>query len=1353
MAEYNGGASGLISQVNNNEATLNALTSFDVCDVVSIAVLDSVPTGTYYKDEPNWNDSENKWIFGTWDKNAEKWVPYTDRRSSVTTTYCYAVATDNTYYKYSYNEATQKWNRATMGKTGSSIAGVKAVSDANKAQIDMIANWRSTLVDEDGELKLADVVAGVQSKADAQGAYLSSLASYDLCDVVKFEVLSAKPSGTYYTQKPNWDSANNRWKFATYNSTNKSWTNYTSNSWSSYTEPASGTDTNSYYSSSGTANTYYQYAYKSSTWSRSELGRDSSAIAGVKSVADANKAQLDAVASYSKDGKTGLAGLAAYVDANTSTLSSVADYSATDEDGKTVSGLAGLRAQVDGNKSELLNIADYTAGTNYTPTSYDDTSGKVSYGITYTIGDDESITANGTATGESRFNIRMSTNPMTVPNDVWLRATGCPPNGSDSTYYIYINNVAEGGGRDVGNGAKFKAKNGWYSMWITIKSGTAVNNLVFKPHVESVETEGLAAIKQHTSRNASSIDLLSSWQDNARSSLARIEQKADANGAYIQSTVANLDKYSVGPYSQAYGFTLEQAENILEEGTIYVPTEDKTTTAKKETYNYVNEAISVDTWSSTGKDKSKVYYSKDDGMYHYHNTSTWVRQEKVPAYTRSFIRGYLYKWGKSNGRGAWITVDKDYKSDITESSADSTSKDNASAMAVYFSTEEIAMGSNNNYGYWYTNGTDITPIAGSTATYNPYTLYKRDSYVDENGATQYHWVAVATLAGNSQSRAISQIKQYANSIESSVTGLAGEYAGTKAIVDTDHAKVESIAAWPSDAGSDKFNMAILKQHSDGNSAHLALAAVRDVDGNGKVEVDELGGAKIVLADSEGGSYIQMDADKINFNTGTYTINAKDHINLNGAVTANDNVTIDEDGKITAVNANITGVLKAGAGSSLGGWTVSSPKGSVFGNMSNKQDSVTGEYYGIGFDTGAVGSATRRAFAIGPLGGMEEDSSWKNSIFYITGQGKIVAKNAEITGTITAGSGSNIAGWVTSDNVFGKLSNVISMQSEDFYSGTLNDTYKFGIGMNAGDSFVGTDSNIFAIGMMESLTGNWDSANFRVTGKGKMYAKNAEVSGTITATSGKIANYEINGDFLYTKRSTSPGTYSVTGLYAGDNNGETSSSFNKESLITKDYYSSVRFFAGATFFAGIDAPKSGKFVVLEDGSLYAGAAEISGGYIGNFTIKDGKIYSGKSSMNDPYSYGVYIGSDGISVGGSAYNDNGVLKYRTINLDVNSGTLSVDLIYANGGTIGSWVIDSDGIHTTSGVFKYYNYAGSTGSGYVFTVLSKSGLYYKITSSNSYSGTLVLTTDPYTGITFSSSPTGGSGGGGSGGSQDQM
>lgn len=98
-------------------------------------------------------------------------------------------------------------------------------------------------------------------------------------------------------------------------------------------------------------------------------------------------------------------------------------------------------------------------------------------GITYTINEDKSITANGTATAHSVLNI-YNTSLVLQPGTYMF--SGCPKNGSWGTY-----SMGYGTYNDSGNGAIINTNEVFSGVpYIRIASGTTVNNLVFKPMIE-----------------------------------------------------------------------------------------------------------------------------------------------------------------------------------------------------------------------------------------------------------------------------------------------------------------------------------------------------------------------------------------------------------------------------------------------------------------------------------------------------------------------------------------------------------------------------------------------------------------------------------------------------------------------------------------------------------------------------------------------------------------------------------------------------------------------------------------------------------------------------------------------------
>ena len=286
------------------------------------------------------------------------------------------------------------------------------------------------------------------------------------------------------------------------------------------------------------------------------------------------------------------------------------------------------------------------------------------------------------------------------------------------------------------------------------------------------------------------------------------------NGKELQSLMTVIDKYSVGPYSQAYGFTLDQVTSVLKEGMMYVPT-----------------------------------------TYH---TETYANDDEAPTSPRTFIPWYLYQWGKIGEHYGWITVDKKNRPiDYDETTEEN--KTNTAGRAVYFASQMIPdVVGNPQYGYWYTDGDTST---GGAKDYESYTLYKWEQ--PENG--DGYWVAVATLAGNSSNRAVSQIRQDANSIAIEVTNARGSAASlTERITDTE-SDIQSLALWSKggDEDGEQYNLATIKQTADDAGADIALV-VQEVDGEKVVNA-----ASIIAAINGDGSSVGINADRIVM-TGTTT---------------------------------------------------------------------------------------------------------------------------------------------------------------------------------------------------------------------------------------------------------------------------------------------------------------------------------------------------------------------------------------------------------------------------------------------------------------------------------------------------
>lgn len=110
-------------------------------------------------------------------------------------------------------------------------------------------------------------------------------------------------------------------------------------------------------------------------------------------------------------------------------------------------------------------------------------------GITFTINNDGSITANGIATGNAL--LLLQADLFYIPyGDYTL--SGCPSGGSNSTYCLTAtNNMGIAYTKyivDNGSGNTFSSDNEKWVITIKIFSGVTVNNIVFKPQIEKGST-------------------------------------------------------------------------------------------------------------------------------------------------------------------------------------------------------------------------------------------------------------------------------------------------------------------------------------------------------------------------------------------------------------------------------------------------------------------------------------------------------------------------------------------------------------------------------------------------------------------------------------------------------------------------------------------------------------------------------------------------------------------------------------------------------------------------------------------------------------------------------------------------
>lgn len=161
--------------------------------------------------------------------------------------------------------------------------------------------------------------------------------------------------------------------------------------------------------------------------------------------------------------------------------------------------------------------------------------------------------------------------------------------------------------------------------------------------------------------------------------------------------------------------------------------------------------------------------------------------------------------------------------------------------------------------------------------------------------------------------------------------------------------------------------------------------------------------------------------------------------------------------------------------------------------------------------------TNWVMAAGLIGATD---SFDKCNFRVDSDGILYAAGAHISGNFSINSLSS----------FSVIDNMLKFTSQTFYEGTGDNRKKYHnvfVLQNYPDLYSGTGEgyNALSLGQIEyqvTQTGNdipnLGDCSFRVTSKGYLHAAGATISGNITAKSGKIANFNIEENLIYTKDS-------------------------------------------------------------------------------------------------------------------------------------------------------------------------------------------------------------------------------------------
>ena len=102
-------------------------------------------------------------------------------------------------------------------------------------------------------------------------------------------------------------------------------------------------------------------------------------------------------------------------------------------------------------------------------------------GVTWTVNSDGTVTANGTANGNSWF--YLIANPANIQYGVETVLTGCPEGGSATTWEMQCAMVGGSTRSDYGNGTTQPDDYSYRYIACCVRNGQTVTNLTFKPMV------------------------------------------------------------------------------------------------------------------------------------------------------------------------------------------------------------------------------------------------------------------------------------------------------------------------------------------------------------------------------------------------------------------------------------------------------------------------------------------------------------------------------------------------------------------------------------------------------------------------------------------------------------------------------------------------------------------------------------------------------------------------------------------------------------------------------------------------------------------------------------------------------
>lgn len=333
--------------------------------------------------------------------------------------------------------------------------------------------------------------------------------------------------------------------------------------------------------------------------------------------------------------------------------------------------------------------------------------------------------------------------------------------------------------------------------------------------------------------------------DAANAALAGVES---TNGK-VDKLIANVDKYSVGEHSQSYRLTINLARDILTEGMIYIPVGNNIEESYVFKYNIETDDDGKETFD-------KVEFDKEFPQGNY-----YVWTNNIPLVIED-VDASGFWWQEHIGKVY-------YDGDLPE-----------------FET----------FDYWFPNVSNVTD------GYKSKTLYVKTNVADEGETESYEWVEEACLSGNANNRLVGLLRSNVDSVNLEISNARGDAVTLQERLDADGARFSLTASKVFEL--DGATLTYVGDPGDYPNAD-ALNDIESPDGTAGVcylvgttipyDVYQWNGTEFVknellhhdginfckvnaaaivgAVNNSGESSLQFSADKINFNAGTYQINA------------------------------------------------------------------------------------------------------------------------------------------------------------------------------------------------------------------------------------------------------------------------------------------------------------------------------------------------------------------------------------------------------------------------------------------------------------------------------------------------